>query len=173
ANLPINSHLDICAKSVSNQRNIMPLPLVLPKIPRSRNWAELSAGAKGLLAPNEDKKNKLHHQAIPIFQEDESEATRSSVPHTITRTPEKRTRLSKPRRRRKNPSYNKIIRSTVTSPGPNLNPLSSSREVSSAINDFCALILPESREPSFVMERTTANGLTCNNPNSTHIGQGI
>ncbi|PLW39459.1 hypothetical protein PCASD_08013 [Puccinia coronata f. sp. avenae] len=52
----------------------MPLPLVLPKIPRSRNWAELSAGAKGLLAPNEDKKNKLHHQAIPIFQEDESEA---------------------------------------------------------------------------------------------------
>ncbi|PLW19187.1 hypothetical protein PCANC_10651 [Puccinia coronata f. sp. avenae] len=108
----------------------MPLPLVLPKIPRSRNWAELSAGAKGLLAPNEDKKNKLHHQAIPIFQEDESEA------HQVF-------------------------------------PLSSSREVSSAINDFCALILPESREPSFVMERTTANGLTCNNPNSTHIGQGI
>ncbi|MBW0476572.1 hypothetical protein O181_016287 [Austropuccinia psidii MF-1] len=135
------------------------MPLLIPKhFPT--NWAELSAQAKGLLTPNEDKKKKLHKPD----HEHESEAHQlfRSVPGHSSGS----IKYSNSKRERR---FNKAI--------PSEPPVAELDHDLKSLQDDQAEILPGFTSPGstgviFVMDRAMANGFTYDDPNWANFGQG-
>lgn len=159
------------------------MPSLLPKFPQ--NWAELSAQARGLLTPNEEKKHKTKQPKSG--HEDDSEAHQlfrsvrghssfirrpstivtpaahhlpSSSPHRPTPSPtQNQLKLTVDR----SPPINKIDRSVVTNPNES-EP--EDDEMLPGIN------CPGSTGVIFVMDRAMANGFSYDDPAWANFGQG-
>ncbi|KAA1063918.1 hypothetical protein PGTUg99_003578 [Puccinia graminis f. sp. tritici] len=149
------------------------MPLVLPKFPH--HWSELSAQAKGLLTPNEDKKKKLQK---PI-QEDDSEAHQvfraahlhsSSIKRNVSKKKSSTKTSSSQQAEKKiqkgpsaSSSSEKIIRSALTSPTP------SEPDEDDMLPGISS---PGSTGVIFVMDRAMANGFSYDDPTWANFGQG-
>lgn len=130
--------------------------------PKHFNWAELSAQAKGLLTPNEEKKNKMPK----VDHEDQSEAHqvfRSAIGHgpgSITR---------EGRSQKTNKKVEEASR---------MDELVHKREMAAEeANDDVANLPPGISSPGstgviFVMDRAMANGFSYDDPSWANFGQG-
>lgn len=141
------------------------MPLVLPKFPH--NWAELSAGAKGLLTPNEDKKKKLpktihedDSEAHQVFREAHRYST--SIKRNVSKK-SSAVQAQKKAQKAANASSGNITRSAVTSPTP------SEPDEDDMLPGISS---PGSTGVIFVMDRAMANGFTYDDPDWANFGQG-
>lgn len=141
------------------------MPLVLPKFPH--NWAELSAGAKGLLTPNEDKKKKLpktihedDSEAHQVFREAHRHST--SIKRNVSKK-KSAAQAQKKEQKATSASADRITRSALTSPTP------SEPDEDDMLPGISS---PGSTGVIFVMDRAMANGFTYDDPEWANFGQG-